>query len=134
MKSKLFLECPPNAGLFSITRFLYGWQKIFTNKNIFSKGAFMFCLEHFSLKCIIFFFVDELTIPLIASAPPALILLWQTNWRTHAYKGFVWTCRFACASMSDSPIGRRVSHHRRMASHLAPVGCIYITSTKHKLI
>ena len=28
---------PPNAGLFSITRFLYGRQKIITNKNIFSK-------------------------------------------------------------------------------------------------
>ena len=28
---------PPNAGLFSITHFLYGWQKIFMNKNIFSK-------------------------------------------------------------------------------------------------
>ena len=28
---------PPNTCLFSITRFLYGWQKIFTNKNSFSK-------------------------------------------------------------------------------------------------
>ena len=27
----------PNAGLFSIDHFLYGWQKIFTNKNIFPK-------------------------------------------------------------------------------------------------
>ena len=26
---------PPHAGLFSITRFLNGWQKIFTNKNVF---------------------------------------------------------------------------------------------------
>ena len=32
-----FIAVPPNAGLFSITRFLYGWQKIFSNKNIFSK-------------------------------------------------------------------------------------------------
>ena len=31
-----FIAVPPNACLFSITRFLYGWQKIFTNKNIFS--------------------------------------------------------------------------------------------------
>ena len=28
---------PSNDGLFSITRFLYGWPKTFTNKNIFSK-------------------------------------------------------------------------------------------------
>ena len=32
-----FIAMPPNAFLFSITRFLYDWQKIFTNKNIFSK-------------------------------------------------------------------------------------------------
>ena len=32
-----FIAVPPNACLFSITRFLYSWQKIFTNKNIFSK-------------------------------------------------------------------------------------------------
>ena len=35
--AKTFLAVPPNACLFSITRFLYGWQKIFTNKNIFQK-------------------------------------------------------------------------------------------------
>ena len=44
----------PKACLFSITRFLYGWQKIFTNKNIFSKSIYyMFCLYHFSVKFII---------------------------------------------------------------------------------
>ena len=32
-----FIAVPPNACLFSITCFLYSWQKIFTNKNIFSK-------------------------------------------------------------------------------------------------
>ena len=32
-----FIAVPPNAFLFSITRFLYGWQKIFTNKIIFLK-------------------------------------------------------------------------------------------------
>ena len=30
-----FIAVPPNACLFFITCFLYGWQKIFTNKNIF---------------------------------------------------------------------------------------------------
>ena len=35
--AKDFIAVPPNACLFSITPFLYGWQKIFTNKNIFSK-------------------------------------------------------------------------------------------------
>ena len=49
----LFHECPKRGGLFSITRFLYGWQKIFTNKNIFSKHNLLLCLYHFSLKCII---------------------------------------------------------------------------------
>ena len=33
--AKTFLAVPSNACLFSITRFLYGWQKIFMNKNIF---------------------------------------------------------------------------------------------------
>ena len=32
-----FIAVPPNACLFSITHFLYGWQKILTNKNISSK-------------------------------------------------------------------------------------------------
>ena len=35
--AKDFIAVPPNSCLFSITSFLYGWQKIFTNKNIFSK-------------------------------------------------------------------------------------------------
>ena len=34
-----FLGVSPKTGLFSIARFLYGWQKIFTNKNIFSTGG-----------------------------------------------------------------------------------------------
>ena len=33
--AKTFIAVPPNACLFSITRFLYGWQKIFTHKNFF---------------------------------------------------------------------------------------------------
>ena len=33
--AKAFLAVPPNACLFSIYHFHYGWQKIFTNKNIF---------------------------------------------------------------------------------------------------
>ena len=32
-----FAWVPPNPCLFFITNFLYGWQKIFTNKNSFSK-------------------------------------------------------------------------------------------------
>ena len=35
--AKTFLAVPTNACLFSITPFLYGWQKILTNKNIFQK-------------------------------------------------------------------------------------------------
>ena len=35
--AKDFIAVPPNACLFSITHFLYSWQKIFMNKNIFSK-------------------------------------------------------------------------------------------------
>ena len=48
---------PPNAGM---TRFLYGWQKIFTNKNI----IYMFCLYSFSLKCIIKKIIYYCTVPL----------------------------------------------------------------------
>ena len=33
-----FQGIPPKATLFSIADFIYGWQKIFMNKNIFSKG------------------------------------------------------------------------------------------------
>ena len=36
-EEEVFPWVPRNAGLFSITRFLYGWRKIDTNKNIFSK-------------------------------------------------------------------------------------------------
>ena len=33
--AKTFIAVPPKACLFYITSFLYSWQKIFTNKNIF---------------------------------------------------------------------------------------------------
>ena len=33
--AKTFIAVLPNASLISITRFLYGWQKIFTYKNFF---------------------------------------------------------------------------------------------------
>ena len=33
-RAKTFIAVPPNACLFSVTRFLNGWQKIFMNKHI----------------------------------------------------------------------------------------------------
>ena len=44
-----FAWVPLNACLFSITCFLYGWQKIFTNKNIFSKHDL--CVLFISFFC-----------------------------------------------------------------------------------
>ena len=44
----------PNACLFSTTRFLHSWQKIFTNKNIFSKHYLhVLFISFFFVKCII---------------------------------------------------------------------------------
>ena len=43
----------PNTRLFYITRFLYSWQKIFTNKKISQNTIYMFCLYPFLLKWII---------------------------------------------------------------------------------
>ena len=40
----------PQNGLSSIAYFLYGWQKIFTNKNIFSKGDLLFLFITFFSK------------------------------------------------------------------------------------
>ena len=47
MRSSLLQECP--KWMFIFYSFLYGLQKIFTNKNI----IYMFCLYNFSVKCII---------------------------------------------------------------------------------
>ena len=44
---------PPNTYLYSIARFLYGLQKIFTNKNIFLKGVLHVLFRTFFSKCII---------------------------------------------------------------------------------
>ena len=49
----------PNAGLFSVNRFLYCWQKIFTNKNIFLNGVLNVLLEeHLCLEKNIIFFLN----------------------------------------------------------------------------
>ena len=53
MRSTLFMSAQ-NASLFSITRFIYGWKKIFTKKTFSKDMIYMFCLlYHFSLKWII---------------------------------------------------------------------------------
>ena len=63
-EEQAFPSVLPNAGLFSITRFLYGWQKIFLNKNIFSKHDLHVSLYYFSLKWTIKKIIYQATIPL----------------------------------------------------------------------
>ena len=45
-----FLGVPLKTSLFSIARFIYGWQKIFTNKNTFSKSDLHFLFRTFYSK------------------------------------------------------------------------------------
>ena len=55
---------PTNAGLFSITRFLYGGQKIFTNKNISSKGDIHVLIRTFFSKIYYKNIIYDATFPL----------------------------------------------------------------------
>ena len=96
LKSKVekpFPWVPTNAGLFSITRFLYGWQKIFTNKIFSQNMIYIFCLYNFSLKWIIKKIIYHRTIPLYGltfhSTPINLCIKFEWNiyiyTHTHIY-------------------------------------------------
>ena len=64
-----FIAVPPNACLFSITRFLYSWQKIFTNKNIFSNHDLHVLFISFFSKIDNKKLIFHRTIPLILNWP-----------------------------------------------------------------
>ena len=55
--SSIFCRPPKNIYIFYATHFLYGLEKIFTNKNIFSKGVLHVLFRTFFSKMYNFFFL-----------------------------------------------------------------------------
>ena len=85
---------PPNTRLFSITHFLYGWQKIFTNKNIFSK-------HDLHVWFILFFFKMYKKKNYLSQDGPLHSKKRQTLEQGWAFGNFK-ICKYLCANLRNS--------------------------------